>query len=50
VILKEQLQGNSDLNAGKSNLSKFQAKILQQICNNEDIIIAHADKNLDLLA
>ncbi len=30
----------------KSNLSKFQAKILQQICNNEDIIIAHADKNL----
>jgi hypothetical protein len=30
----------------KSNLSKFQTKILQQICNNEDIIIAHADKNL----
>jgi hypothetical protein len=31
---------------GKSNLSKFQAKILQQIRNNKDIIIAHTDKNL----
>ncbi len=31
---------------GKSNLSKFQAKTLQQICTNKDIIIAHADKNL----
>jgi hypothetical protein len=31
---------------GKSNLSKFQAKTLQQICNNKDIIIAHANKNL----
>jgi hypothetical protein len=31
---------------GKSNLSKFQAKILQQICNNKNIIIAHTDKNL----
>jgi hypothetical protein len=32
---------------GKSNLSKFQAKILQQISNKEDIIIAHANKNLE---
>ncbi len=31
---------------GKSNLSKFQAEIIQQICNNKDIIIAHAGKNL----
>jgi len=31
---------------GKSNLTKFQANILQQICSNQDIIIAHADKNL----
>jgi hypothetical protein len=31
---------------GKSNLLKFQAKILQQICNNKDIIIAQANKNL----
>jgi hypothetical protein len=30
----------------KSNLSKFQAKILHQIGNNKDIIIVHADKNL----
>jgi hypothetical protein len=30
----------------KSNRSKFQAKTLQQICNNKDIIIAHVDKNL----
>ncbi len=31
---------------GKSNLTKFQATILQQICSNQDIIIAHANKNL----
>ena len=31
---------------GKSNLTKFQANILQDICSNQNIIIAHADKNL----
>jgi hypothetical protein len=31
---------------GKSNLTKFQARILHEIRNNENIIIAHADKNL----
>jgi hypothetical protein len=31
---------------GKLNLTKFQASILQQICSNPNIIIAHADKNL----
>ena len=31
---------------GKSNLTKFQANFLQQIRSNQDIIIAHADKNL----
>jgi hypothetical protein len=31
---------------GRSNLTKFQAKILQDIRSNENIIIAHADKNL----
>ena len=31
---------------GKSNLTKFQARILQEIRGNENIIIAHADKNL----
>ncbi len=31
---------------GKSNLTKFQANILQEISSNQDIIIAHADKNL----
>jgi len=31
---------------GKSNVTKFQANILQQICSNQDIIIAHANKNL----
>jgi hypothetical protein len=31
---------------GKSNLTKFQASILQQIRGNPNIIIAHADKNL----
>ncbi len=31
---------------GKSNLTKFQANILQEIRSNQDIIIAHADKNL----
>jgi hypothetical protein len=30
----------------KSNLTKFQATILKQIHSNQDIIIAHADKNL----
>jgi hypothetical protein len=29
---------------GKSNLTKFQAGILQQICGNLNTIIAHADK------
>ena len=31
---------------GKSNITKFQAGIQQSICGNENIIIAHADKNL----
>ena len=31
---------------GKSNITKFQATILQSIRENENIIIAHADKNL----
>jgi hypothetical protein len=31
---------------GKSNMTKFQATILQSICENESVIIAHADKNL----
>jgi hypothetical protein len=31
---------------GRSNLTKFQAKILPDIRSNENIIIAHADKNL----
>jgi hypothetical protein len=31
---------------GKSNLTKFQAQILQEICGNDNIIIAHANKNL----
>ncbi len=31
---------------GRSNLTKFQAKILQDIRSNENIIIAHANKNL----
>jgi hypothetical protein len=31
---------------GKSNLTKLQAQILQEIRSNENIIIAHADKNL----
>jgi hypothetical protein len=31
---------------GKSNLAKLQARILQEIRGNENIIIAHADKNL----
>ncbi len=31
---------------GKSNLTKFQAGILEKICNNKNVIIAHADKNL----
>jgi hypothetical protein len=34
------------LTSGKSNLTKFQASILQQIHSNPNIIIAHADKNL----
>jgi hypothetical protein len=32
--------------SGKSNLTKFQATILQQIRSNQDVIIPHADKNL----
>ncbi len=31
---------------GKSNLTKFQARILQEIPSNDKIIIAHANKNL----
>jgi len=31
---------------GKSNLTKFQAGILEKICNNKNVIIAHANKNL----
>ena len=31
---------------GKSNITKFQASILQSIRGNENIIIAHADTNL----
>ena len=31
---------------GKSNITKFQATILQSIRENENVIIAHADKNL----
>ncbi len=31
---------------GKSNLTKFQAGILKKICNNKNVIISHADKNL----
>jgi len=31
---------------GKSNLTKFQAGILEKICKNKSVIIAHADKNL----
>jgi hypothetical protein len=31
---------------GKPNLTKFQAGILKKICNNKNVIIAHADKNL----
>ncbi len=34
---------------GKSNLTKFQATILQQIRSNQDSIIAHANKNLGLV-
>jgi hypothetical protein len=30
----------------KSNITKFQASILQAFCGNEYIIIAHMDKNL----
>jgi hypothetical protein len=37
---------NFHLQRGKSKLTKFQATILQQIRSNQDIIIAHADKNL----
>ncbi len=31
---------------GKLNLTKFQAGILEKICTNKSVIIAHADKNL----
>jgi hypothetical protein len=31
---------------GKSNLTKFHAQILQEIRGNDNIIIAHANKNL----
>ncbi len=31
---------------GKSNLTKFQAGILEKICNSKNVIIAHGDKNL----
>jgi hypothetical protein len=30
----------------KSNLTKFQAGILKKMCNNKNVIIAHANKNL----
>ncbi len=30
----------------KSNLTKFQAGILEKICNNKNVIIAHANNNL----
>ena len=33
-------------NCGKSNLTKFQAGILEKMCKNKSVIIAHADKNL----
>jgi hypothetical protein len=31
---------------GKSNLTKFQAGICKKICNNKNVIITHANKNL----
>ncbi len=31
---------------GKSNLTKFQAGILKKNCNNKNVIITHANKNL----
>jgi len=31
---------------GKSNMTKFQGTILQSICENKIVIIAHVDKNL----
>jgi len=31
---------------GQLNITKFQATILQSICDNENIIISHANKNL----
>jgi hypothetical protein len=40
------MQRNFRPKHGKSNLTKFQAQILQEICRNKHIIIAHADKNL----
>jgi hypothetical protein len=42
--LKEQLQGTSILDAGNSTFQN--SKPIKQICNNEDKIITHADKNL----
>ena len=40
------LEKNFRPRRGKSNLTKFQARILQDIRSNENIIIAQADKNL----
>jgi len=41
------IQQNFRPKRGKSNLTKFQARILQEIRSNKHIIIAHANKNLD---
>jgi hypothetical protein len=40
------IQRNFCLKCRKSNLTKFQAQIFQEIRSNKHIIIAHADKNL----
>ncbi len=40
------MQQNFQPKRGKSNLTKFQAQILQEVRSNKHIIIAHANKNL----
>jgi hypothetical protein len=40
------IQWNFCPKCGKSNLTKFQARILQEIQSNKHIIITHANKNL----
>jgi hypothetical protein len=40
------MQQNFCPKRGKSNLTKFQARILQEICSNKHIIFARAHKNL----